>query len=144
MEKVIPDYTVIVQAAIFLISLLFIKKFILDPIYELLQRRTTRIEGGEQDARRLEQEANALDSSYRQKIQEARVKAMALRNEMRQEALVKEKEILKEGRGNAHDTLERIRREIADEIVVARSMLQQQASELSVRFGEKILGRRLQ
>jgi F-type H+-transporting ATPase subunit b len=144
MEQVIPNYTIVVQAILFFISLFIIKRFILDPISEVLQQRTTKIEGGEKEARRIEQEADALDSSYRQKIQDARVKAMALRNEMRQAALAKEKEILKSGSEEGNKILEQIRQEITREVEMARAMLHKQASELSVRFSEKILGRKIQ
>ena len=144
MEQVMPNYTIVIQAIIFLVSLFVIKKCILDPISKLLRERSTKIEGGEKDARRLEQEAAALKESYRQKIKDARVKAMTVRNDMRQEALVKEKKILKEGRERAQKILEKIRQDIMAEVEVARTMLYQQATELSVRFGEKILGRQLQ
>jgi F-type H+-transporting ATPase subunit b len=144
MEQVVPNYTIVVQAILFFISLFIVKRFILDPISEVLQQRTTRIEGGEKEARRIEQEANAIDSSYRQKIQDARVKAMVLRNEMRQGALAKQKEILKSGSEEGHKILEQIRQEITREVETARAMLHKQASELSVRFSEKILGRKIQ
>jgi F-type H+-transporting ATPase subunit b len=144
MEQVTPNYTIIIQAIIFLVSLFIIKKYILGPISELLLQRSIRIEGGEQEARRLEQEANTIDSAYRQKIHDARVRAMAVRNEIRQEALANEKKILENSRKEAHGILEQIRQETAKEVQVARTMLHQQASELSVWFGEKILGRKIQ
>jgi F-type H+-transporting ATPase subunit b len=144
MEQVMPNYTIAIQAIIFLVSLLVVKQLILDPISKLLRERNSRIEKREEEARGLEQQANELDESYRQKIKDARAQAIAERNAIRQEALSREKELLKDGRERAQKILEHIRQEIGSEVESAGAVLRQQASELAVRFGEKILGRRLQ
>lgn len=144
MEQVTPNYTILIQAVLFLLSLVIVKKLILDPITALLKARSERIEGADQEARRLGEEAQELDAAYRSKILEARAKAMGLRHDVRQQAIAEEKEILKEGRDKAHELLEKMRVEIAAELEEARSHMRQKASELSVLFTEKVLGRRLQ
>ncbi len=144
MEQVMPNWTLAIQAVIFLLSLLVIKKLIIDPISGLLRDRTMRIEGTEQEARRLAQEAQGLDAAYQSKLQEARAKAAALRHEARQQALTQEKEILSQGREKAHKVLEDIRSEIEAERARARAVLREQARELSVLLTEKVLGRKVQ
>ena len=45
MEQIMPDYSVLIQAGIFLVALYVIKSFILTPISEVLRGRSERIEG---------------------------------------------------------------------------------------------------
>ncbi|NWG75549.1 MAG: ATP synthase F0 subunit B [Rubrivivax sp.] len=144
MEQVIPNSTFVVQAILFLMSLLIVKTFILKPLSELLKKRNTKIEGQEQEARRLEQEASALDATYLQEIRNARVRSVALRNEVRQRALQREKEIINQGRESAQGMLEQMRKDIAGEVASARVILQQHAEEMAAVFCEKILGRKIQ
>ena len=54
MDAIMPNYTVFIQTVVFLVALVVIKVFILEPITEVLKGRNERIEGAEQEAVRLE------------------------------------------------------------------------------------------
>jgi F-type H+-transporting ATPase subunit b len=141
MEQILPNYSVLIQAAIFLIALYVIKAFILTPISQVLNGRREKIEGAEQDAHRFTEESSRLDTSYRARITEARAKAQQERSTRREEALREQREILGKGRGEAQKILEGIRGEIIAESTEARTRLREEAAGLSRILTEKLLGR---
>lgn len=143
MEQILPDGTIFIQAAVFVIALVVIKSFILNPISGVLKGRAERIEGAEQEAVRLELESTTLDLQYKKRIREARSKAQELRNQRRQEALAAEKEILDKGRQDAQTFLLGIREDIRRETADANTQLKRGVAALSQALAEKILGRPL-
>ena len=131
MEQIIPNYSVIIQAIIFLVALYVIKGFILTPISEVLKGRSERIEGSEEEARRFEEESARLDTSYRARIAEARSQAQQERAKNREEARGEERSIVNKGREEAQKILEGIRGEIQKESTEARVRLREAAAGLS-------------
>ena len=130
MEQVMPNYSVFIQAVIFLVALYVIKSFILAPITEVLKGRSEQIEGSEQEAQRFEAESARLDASYRAKIADARSQAQQERAKRREEARGVEREILGKGREEAQVILEGIRSEIQQESTEARGRLRAEAAGL--------------
>ena len=143
MEQIMPNYSVLVQALIFLVALYVIKSFILTPISEVLKGRSEKIEGSEQEAQRFEEERARLDAGYRARIAEARNQAQQERARSRDEARVRERAILDKGRQEAQNILEGIRTEIRRESSEARGRLREEAALLSRSLTEKLLGRRV-
>ncbi len=141
MEQILPNGTILVQAAIFLVALWVIKAFILTPISRVLEERRNRIEGAAAEAARFEEESGRLDKGYKEKIAGARSRAQQERARRREEALREEREILEAARKEAQGVLERIRDEIQRETQEARGRLRQEAEGLSRLVTEKILGR---
>jgi len=141
MEQIMPNASVFIQAAIFLVALYVIKSFILTPISEVLKGRTEQIEGSEQEAQRFEEESARLDTSYRATIADARSQAQQERAKGREEARGEEREILGKGREEAQGILEGIRSEIRQESTEARGRLREEAAGLSRILTEKLLGR---
>jgi len=141
MEQIMPNYTVFIQAVIFLVALYLIKSFILAPISEVLKGRSEQIDGSEQEAQRFEAESARLDTSYRAKIADARSHAQQERAKRREEARGMEREILGKGRREAQVILEGIRSEIQQESKEARGRLREEAAGLSRILTEKLLGR---
>ncbi|MEW6441711.1 MAG: ATP synthase F0 subunit B [bacterium] len=143
MQQIMPNLTVFIQAIIFLVALIVVKRFILNPISDVLKGRTDRIEGAEQQAKRLVEESAALDQQYKKRIRDGRARAQEEKNRRRQESLGVEREILEKARLEAQDYLLKIREEIRRESEQARVRLQREAAGLSQTMAEKILGRPL-
>ena len=141
MEQIMPNASVFIQAAIFLVALYVINAFILTPILEVLKWRTEQIEGSEQEAKRFEEESARLDTSYRATIADARSRAQQERAKRREEARGVEREILGKGRQEAQVILEGIRSEIQQESTEARGRLREEVAGLSRILTEKLLGR---
>lgn len=144
MDAIMPNYTVLIQAVIFLVALVVIKLFILEPIAEILKGRNERIEGAEQEAMRLDAEAASLDETYRAKLKEARSQVQIDKAKSREGALSEEKAILDKGRQEAQKNLAEIGQQIKGEATEARAILKEQASGLSRVLAEKLLGRAVQ
>jgi len=141
MDAIMPNYTVIVQAIIFFAALFLIKKLLLDPVAEVLKKRSERIEGAEQEALRLQQESASLDEKVKATIREARSRAQSERAQRKQEALAEERKILEKGREQAQTQLKGISLQIQKEGAEARAQLREYARDLSRILAEKLLGR---
>ena len=141
MDAIMPNYTVIVQAIIFFAALFLIKKLLLDPVADVLKKRSERIEGAEQEALRLQQESASLDEKVKATIREARSKAQSERAQRKQEALAEERKILEKGREQAQTQLKGISLQIQKEGAEARAQLREYARDLSRILAEKLLGR---
>lgn len=141
MEAMMPDVTVVYQLVIFLAALVVIKRFVINPIAEVLKGRNERIQGAEQEALRLAQESDRLDETYRKKIRDARDRAKLDRAGQREQALDEEKGILGRGREEAQSRLQAISGEIREESGLARERLRADAVQISRMFAEKLLGR---
>jgi len=141
MDAIMPNYTVIVQAIIFFAALFLVKKLLLDPVAEVLKKRSERIEGAERQAQKLQEESAALDEKYKIRIREARSKVQSERAQRKQDALAEERKILDKGREQAQEELKRISLEVRKEGEEAGARLREQARDLSRLLAEKLLGR---
>lgn len=144
MDAIMPNYSVAIQAVIFLVALVVVTKFILAPINEVLTGRSERIEGAEKEAERLAREGDSLDEDYRERIRKARAEIQADRARLREDAQGEERAILDKGRSEAHEHLHQIGMQIQSESAEAKSVLQKEAGALSRILAEKLLGRAVQ
>lgn len=141
MEQIMPNWTIVIQAVIFIAALVIIRSFILTPVSQVLSGRSERIEGAEAEARRLEEESATLDASYRDRIRAGRAQAHQVRSQERDAATGQEREILGKARQEAQNILEGMRVQIRAESGKARTQLEEQATAISRLLTEKLLGR---
>ena len=138
------DISLLLQIINF-VALIFILDFVLyKPLLRVIDHRKLLIEEGHAEIERLEQTVAEKKASYEKKVQVTR-----------QEALGKNKEVIKEGAEQAKIILAGAGKEIAalteefhgqmqKEVVAARDILSNRSQRLSLEIAEKVLGRRLQ
>jgi F-type H+-transporting ATPase subunit b len=110
----------------------------------VLQERRNRIEGAEQKAKDLQQQADELIERYREAIAAAQAQGASIRDEIRKTSLAEETAILEKAMGEANRLIQEIKGKIGEESRTARADLRFQAQNLSREITEKILGRSLQ
>jgi F-type H+-transporting ATPase subunit b len=141
MDAIMPNLTFLYQLIFFIVALVVIKYFILNPLADILKRRNERIAGADAEALRLREESEKLDEKYRERIRDARAQAKLDRAQEREKAQAEERQILGKGRQEAQAKLQAIVAEIQKESQAARERLKADAVQISNLFAEKLLGR---
>jgi len=138
------DWTLLVQAAIFLSFLVYLNVYLLRPLRRYLERRQETIEGlraagGDQEA-----ELETLQSEYSRKIAGAHDELLSQRSAARKEMMDIQSSLIEEARKEAHLELSRAEDELAGEVRKARETLAAESRALASMISSKILGRAFQ
>lgn len=136
-----PDETFYVQIVLFLLFALALAKLIWEPTLHVLEEREKRTHGAEEDARRMRDEASAMQKKLQASIEQARLAGSDAGEGLRREAEAEERRQLDAAHAEAAALLDDVRRRVAAEAEQARSELRSQADSLARAAAEKILGR---
>lgn len=138
------NLTLIIQLVIVLSLLGILTQIVFKPFMNVLQERRNRIEGAEQKAKDLQQQADELIERYREAIAAAQAQGASIRDEIRKTSLAEEMAILEKAMGEANRLIQEVKGKIAEESRTARADLRFQAQNLSREITERILGRSMQ
>jgi F-type H+-transporting ATPase subunit b len=138
------NLTLIIQLVIVLSLMGILTQIVFKPFMNVLQERRNRIEGAEQKAKDLQQQADELIERYREAIAAAQAQGASIRDEIRKTSLAEEMAILEKAMGEANRLIQEIKGKIAEESRTAQVDLRFQAQNLSREITERILGRSIQ
>jgi len=142
--SVIPDYTVFIQIANFLILIVILNLLLYKPILNIIERRKKQLNELENEIKLFNESVEKKVTEYEEKLKQAKSSAAELK-----------KEIIREGAEQAKAAVEVVRNEIPQmaqefqmkmdkEIQAARDILKSRSRRLSVEIAEKALGRPVQ
>lgn len=132
--------TLLFQIANFLILLVILNFLLFKPIVRILEQREEKIKGTWEKSKQREREADRLLKEYQEKLNEAKLKAQAKRDQLKKEGLEREKEILEKARGETASILKDNQVQIEKEMNRAREALKPQIKILSSKIAQTILG----
>jgi F-type H+-transporting ATPase subunit b len=136
------NFTLIIQIINFL-ALIFILNIVLyKPILKVLEEREMRIDGQQQEAKKVVEDCQSLMVDYNQKLYNAKVEAMNAKNAARNEASLEAGGIIEEARKNAEDIIEQMQQQMATEIAQAKKELEPELSVMAATIAQQILGRK--
>lgn len=138
-----PDYTIIIQFVIFLLTWLVIGKLLFKPIASLLKERRGKTVGVRQDTDELLKKVEGLASDYQTRMEEVKREASKEREGIRKESLRMEREIREQAKREAGQIISELRVRLEEESVRVRETLREKANELSQDLASQVLGRRL-
>ena len=138
---VIPDWTLWVQMANFLIIVWALNIILYKPIRNILIQRKEKITNLEQNTETLNKEANEKGDAFDSGIKDARAKGLNAKNVLLKEAADEEKEIIETINQKAQENLAEVREKIANDAETVRAALQKEIDSFASAIGEKILGR---
>ena len=141
MLKIPPDYTFLVQIAIFLVLWIVLKRLWFDPALRIIQERKRRTEGALDEARAIQSEAEQLRAEHARALEEARAEAQREMHDILRRAEVEQKQLIGEAQQAADRTLADARAQIASDVSSARQSLRDSAHEIARLVAEKVLGR---
>jgi len=138
---VIPDGSLFVQIANFLIIIWALNVILYKPIRKILIQRKEKIVSLEQNIEKLDQDTQEKDDAFVSGIKTARGKGLIEKEALLKEAAEEEKKIIEEINQKAQANLAEIREKIAKDAQNVRSALQKEVDTFANAISEKILGR---
>jgi F-type H+-transporting ATPase subunit b len=135
------NYSLAVQAALFVALWLVLKWLWFDPAMKLIAERAIRSEGQVQEARALEAEIEKLRSERQAALQQARTEAQREVADIMRRAEAEQKQLIAQATDEAQRTLAEIRGRVAEEVAVARRTLSADVGTLAREVARKVLER---
>ncbi len=139
--SVIPDGSVIVQIANFLLLIWALNMVLYKPIRNMLAQRKEKVTGLEQNIDALATDARKKDEAYAGGIKEARSKGLKHKQALIDKAAEEEKKLIGEINQKAQNNLNQIRIKITADTESARVALEKEVDVFAEIIGKKILGR---
>ncbi len=138
---VIPDWTLFVQMANFLLIIWVLNIILFRPIRNILIQRKEKITSLEQNIETSDKESKEKNEAFDSGIRDARAKGLNEKNVLLNEAAGQEREIIDKINQKAQAELAQVREEIAKDVETVRASLQKEIDTFASAIGEKILGR---
>jgi F-type H+-transporting ATPase subunit b len=138
---VIPDWTLFVQIANFLLIVWVLNIVLFKPIRNILIQRKEKVTSLEQNVETSDREAKEKNEAFDVGIRDARAKGLSEKNVLLNEAADEEKEIVDKINQKAQADLAEVREKIAKDAEAVRASLQKEIDTFASAIGEKILGR---
>jgi F-type H+-transporting ATPase subunit b len=141
---VMPDWSVFIQIANFLLILWILNRILYRPIRNILRQRKEKMDGLELSIQAYNDDAEEKDKAFAAGIKEARVKGLNEKEILLQDAAEEEKEVIAKVNEKAQSELADIRQKISHEAQTAKAALQTKVTEFADDICQKILGRTVQ
>jgi len=138
---VIPDWTLWVQMANFLLIVWVLNIILFRPIRNILIQRKEKITNLEQNIETSDKGAKEKNEAFDSGIRDARAKGLNEKNVLLNEAADQEREIIDKINQKAQADLVEVREKIAKDAEAVRASLQKEIDTFASAIGEKILGR---
>ena len=138
---VIPDWTLFVQIANFLLIVWVLNIVLFKPIRNILIQRKEKVTSLEQNVEASDKEAKEKNEAFDLGIRDARAKGLSEKSVLLNEAADEEREIVDKINQKAQADLAEVREKIAKDAEAVRASLQKEIDTFASAIGEKILGR---
>lgn len=135
------DLTVVVQFALFLITMYVANRLLFQPYLALRERRTAGIDGARAEAAKMTADADARLAEYEKSLAAARDRAGEEGRKIRLEAAALDQKVTDEARTAAQQAIEASQKQVRADTEAARAELLPQAEALARSMSSKLLGR---
>lgn len=137
------DWTFAFQIILFLVLWAFLRRFLFEPQFEVMQQREQRSEGAIKQAQRIKTEVGEMEEQYKSRLVATRTGAMQQIDTVYRETEGQAQAITDVARTEAAKILAGMRATLQQEITDTRKELQSRAPEFARNISEKLLGRPL-
>ncbi len=135
------DYTLLVQAAVFIVFVFLINQFLFRPIVDLLERRKEATTGAQEKALALQEKAEKEAALLEEKLAQARHEAALERDRLRKKALEEQKSVIERARRAIDKDIPALREKVLGEAKEVEEVLKKELEPFAKQIAEKILGR---
>ena len=136
-----PDYTFLVQIALFVVLWLLLKRLWFDPALKIAYERAKRSEGAIKEARAIQAEAEQLRAQHAAALDDVRGEAQREMQDILRAAEQEQKRVIAAARDEAQEKMAAVQARISEEVATARRELREQAREIAQDVVRKVLGR---
>lgn len=138
---VIPNWTVFIQAANFIILVFILNIVLYRPIRNILIQRKEKVQGLTQNVENATSDLTEKEATYASGIREARKKGLMEKDVLVNAATDEEKKIIDKINAEALAELNAVKGKVAKEADAARDALLKEVDAFANEIGVKILGR---
>jgi F-type H+-transporting ATPase subunit b len=138
---IMPDYTLFLQLANFLILLFILNILLYKPVRQILGKRKVEVDGLQHSVSEMEGKANRFAGELEEGMANARKTGYQEKENLKSEGLEEEKALLKKAATASGERMGQARVEMENKLVEARGALEKELSLFSKELAEKILGR---
>ncbi|MDL2306796.1 ATP synthase F0 subunit B [Desulfovibrio sp. OttesenSCG-928-C06] len=139
MVSVDLDITFLIQLANFLIAMVVLNFVLVKPIRKIMKERRDMVAGLARDSESFNSTAEARLNNYEAELDEARTKANAQKEQIRQQGLETEHGILESAQSEAQHILQKSRKDVAADMEAAMQALRGQVNGMAERAVARIL-----
>ena len=136
-------WTLIAQICNLFIQILLIKKFLFNPIREILAKRKAAADAEIQDATRAKEEAESIKAEYEQNMKEARDKASEILSSAQKNAQNQSDEIIREANEAAIAIKAKAEKDIALEKRKAVNEIKDEIGDMAMEIAGKVIEREI-
>ncbi len=137
------DWTFASQIVLFLVLWAFLRRFLFEPHFDVMQQREQRSEGALRQAQQIKAEVGGMEEQYKSRFAAARTGTMQQVDTVYRDAEEQAQGITDAARNEADRILADMRTTLQQEIENTRKELQSRAPEFARNISEKLLGRPL-
>lgn len=133
--------TLIVQLINLLVLIYILNQIMYKPIRRIVAERAAKIKAGNDEAERLEQEAQATQQDYEQKLRQGRVEVRQRLGDLFQENELQAAAILEKAEAKAKDHSTAMQAEIQSQIAESRGQIKAEAAKVAQDLTRQLMGR---
>ncbi len=137
------DYTLLIQAAIFIVFVFLINRFVYRPVLRALERRREATIGAQEKALSLQEKARQEEALLEQKLVQARQEAAKERERIRNKILQEQRAILDRAKKAIETDIPALREKIWGDLEEVERDLKKEIEPFARRMAEKVLGREI-
>jgi F-type H+-transporting ATPase subunit b len=135
------NYSLAVQALLFVVLWIALKRLWFDPALRLLKERAVRSQGQIAEARALEAEVERLRQEHNLAMQQAKAETQREVAEMLRRAEAEQKQLIAQASEDAQRTLAEVRGRVAEEVAAARKSLSGEVGTIAREVARVVVGR---
>jgi len=139
--SVIPDLSLFVQIANFLIIIWVLNTILYRPIRNILIKRKEKITSLEQNIEKLDENAAEKDEAFLSGVKDARTRGLSEKEILLKQGAEEEKKIIEQINKKAQANLAEVREKISKDADNVRASLYKEIDTFANAISEKILGR---
>lgn len=139
--SVIPDLSLFVQIANFLIIIWVLNTILYRPIRNILIKRKEKITSLEQTIEKLDENAAEKDEAFLSGVKDARTRGLSEKEILLKQGAEEEKKIIEQINKKAQANLAEVREKISKDAENVRASLYKEIDTFANAISEKILGR---
>ena len=137
------NFTVLIQVFNFILLIVILNKILYKPILKILEEREQRIEGQQQQAKKIIEDGQVLEGDYNKKLYNAKIEAMNTKNAARSAASEQANNIIDDSRKKAEEIINQMQQQMVLELAQAKKELESELSVMSATIAQQILGRKV-
>lgn len=144
MISIIPDVSVFIQIANFVVLVVALNYLLYKPIRGIIAKRAEKMATLNSEIAADSDGAKAKTEEMNAKLAQARRQGLEAKEQLKAEAHAQERDVVEAATHEMEQAVAKVRAQIADEVGKARQELKAQINDFGQDFAQKILGRSIQ